>query len=414
MATEQDIVISTRSALARRTTLRNIVRLIPAVVIIAAMLNILSCDTSGLLSSTNGSSSPTATPTTGTGTLAFVTNYNDGKVSSFTRNTTTGALTHTGQVTAGAKKGPRGVVASPNGSFLYVANINDDNIYEYSINSTKGALTPLSPPAVSNGSGTGPDQLAISSDGALLWVTGAAGTVTWYTVDNTTGQLTLGSFITGFSVPYGITLHPSLPVLYVSDTSTGLVWPMTYDTSTGALSKNFTAVHSADGNANKPAAIAIDSGADSLFIADQVLGEVSSFTIDDTGLTCGQAGCLALASVYPNSSTGDVPIGLGMATNGSFQYLYTANHGGNSVSSFLASATTLTEPPALVTGYTGATGLVVDPQNLFVYTANNGNGTVGQVIINGTCGASICAGPSIATESPANAGSGPWGITLAQ
>ncbi len=408
MATRQDILLSTRSALATRTTLKNIVRLIPAVVIIAAMLNILSCDTSGLLGSSNGSSSPTATPTSTTGTLAYVTNYNDGKVSSFTRNTTTGLLKHTGQVTAGAKKGPRGVVASPNGNFLYVANIKDDNIYEYSINSTKGALTPLSPAAVSNGSGTKPDQLAISSDGTLLWVTGAAGKVYWYTVDDTTGQITSGGSIGGFSVPYGITLHPSLAVLYVSDTSTGLIWPMSYNTSTGALTKNFTAVHSADGSANMPAAIAIDSGADSLFIADQVIGEVSSFTMD------GTTGALAPASVYPNSSTGDVPIGLGMATNGGFQYLYTANQGGNSVSSFLASLTTLTVPPALVTGYTGATGLVVDPQNLFVYTANNGNGTVGQVVINGTCGASICAGPSIPTESPANAGSGPWGVTLAQ
>src|ERR1019366_5914126 len=38
MATKQDILLSTRSALARRTALKNIVRLIPAVVIIAAML----------------------------------------------------------------------------------------------------------------------------------------------------------------------------------------------------------------------------------------------------------------------------------------------------------------------------------------------------------------------------------------
>ncbi len=114
MATAQDILLSTRSALARRTALKNIVRLIPAVVIIAATLNTLSCGSSGLLSPVNsGSASPTPTKTPGTGTLAFVTNYNDGKVSSFTRNITTGALKHTGQVTAGAKTGPRGVVASP-------------------------------------------------------------------------------------------------------------------------------------------------------------------------------------------------------------------------------------------------------------------------------------------------------------
>src|SRR5208282_3236631 len=99
---------------------------------------------SGLLTyaTSSSSTSPTATPTSGVGNLAFVTNYSDGKVSSFTRNITTGALKHTGQVTAGKKNGPRGVVASPGGNFLYVANIADDNIYEYSINSTKGTLTP--------------------------------------------------------------------------------------------------------------------------------------------------------------------------------------------------------------------------------------------------------------------------------
>jgi hypothetical protein len=86
------------------------------------------------------------------------------------------------------------------------------------------------------------------------------------------------------------------------------------------------------------------------------------------------------------------------------------------VSSFLASATTLTEPPALVTGYTGATGLVVDPQNKFVYTANFSNGTVGQATINNgtTCTIQICANPSRSTESPPNANSGPFWVTLAQ
>ena len=52
---------------------------------------------------------------------------------------------------AGAKNGPRGVIASPNGNFLYVANIEDDNIYEFSVNQSTGALTPLSTPSISNG-----------------------------------------------------------------------------------------------------------------------------------------------------------------------------------------------------------------------------------------------------------------------
>ena len=411
-----------RPSFYKRTALRSIVRLIPAVVILAAMLDVLSCGSSGLLSPAGGSGSPTASPTTGTGTLAFVTNYKDGKVSSFTRNTTTGVLTWTGQVAAGAKPGPRGVVASPDGSYLYVANINDNNIYEFSIKSTNGTLTPLSPKFVSNGSGTQPDELATTTINGvtLLWVTGRAGTVKSYTVDTSTdttaGQITLTSTTSGFTTPFGITLFPdstALEVLYVSDSATGYVYPFNYNPITGALSQNSAPQHSTDPLANTPAAIATDSGGGALFIADQLNGEVSSFYIDTTG-------ALLPYSTFPNSSTSDAPVGVGIGTNASsIDYLFTANSGsgGNSISSFVVTSETIVNsPPALVTGYTGATGLVVDPQNLFVYTANFGNGTVGQAIINNgtTCTLQICAGVSEPTESPANANSGPFGITLAQ
>ncbi|MGH7925030.1 MAG: lactonase family protein, partial [Candidatus Binatus sp.] len=263
MGIEQRIGLS----LFRRTALRNVVRLIPAIVIVATMLNTFSCGSSGLLQPAN-SGSPTSTATAGTGALAFVTNFNDGKVSSFTRNTKTGVLKHTGQVTAGKKSGPRGVIATPNGNFLYVANINDDNIYEFSIDQNNGTLTALTPAFVSNGNASGPDELAINPDGTLLWVTDAHdGTVTSYAIDVATGQLTKNSSIGGFNTPFGITLHPRLAVLYVSDTATGLIWPMTYDTTTGALSKNFVPAHSSDAHADTPAAIAIDAAGAALFIA---------------------------------------------------------------------------------------------------------------------------------------------------
>lgn len=399
MATEH------HTGLFRRIPLRKLIYLMPAFMIIAAMVNTLACRTS----SSSGSATATATPTSTAATLAYVTNYNDGKVSSFTRNTTTGALKHTGQFSAGSNKGPRGVVAAPSGAFLYVANISDDDIYEYSINSTNGTLTPLSPKSVSNGGGTEPDELAMNSAGTLLWATGHAGTVTYYTVNTSTGQLTKGGSIGGFDTPFGITVYPNtaLAVLYVSDTTTGLVWPMTYNTTTGALTKNFTAEHSSDPSANTPAAIAIDPSGESLFIADQVLGEVSSFSIDTS------TGAIIPEFTFANSSTSDVPVGIGIGVNTGVEYLFTANQGGDSVSSFIASATTLTTPPVLASPYNGPTGLVVDPENLFVYTADKGDGTVAQSIINGTCGTQLCAGPTVATESPANPNSGPFWVTLA-
>ena len=271
-----------------RTALRNIVRLIPAVVIIAVTLNTVSCNGNHTIfpeprwRRRQWFQTPTATATAGTGALAFVTNYNDGKVSSFTRNTTTGALTYTGQVTARCRKhGPRGLVASPNGNFLYVANINDDNIYEFSVNQTTGALTPLSTPSVSNGNATEPDELAINS--ARNFAVGDRadnGTVTAYTINTSTGQLTKKSSIGGFNTPFGIAVHPTLAVFMCRTLGTGLIQPMSYNTTTGLLAKNFTAVASSDPNANMPAAITIDGQEMSLFIADEGTGEVSPFAIN--------------------------------------------------------------------------------------------------------------------------------------
>jgi 6-phosphogluconolactonase (cycloisomerase 2 family) len=411
MAAQQGI----RLASSRGTTLRNIIRLIPAVVIIAATLNTVSCNGNHTLfpqvhggGGGSGSKTPTATATAGTGALAFVTNFNDGKVSSFTRNTSTGALTLTKpQVTAGKKHGPRGVIASPNGNFLYVANISDEKIYEFSVNQTTGALTPLPTPSVSNGNATQPDELAINAAGTLLWVTGMAGTVTAYTINSSTGQLTRKSSIGGFNTPFGIAVHPTLAVIYVSDTTTGLIQPMSYNTSTGALAKNFTATHSADVNANTPAAIAIDAGGADLFIADQKLGEVSTFAINSNG-------SLTQGPTFANTSTGAVPVGVGIAVNTSIEYLITANQGGGSVSSFIVNGgTNVISPPVVAAPYNGPTGLVVDPQNAFAYAADKNDGTVSQSTIKGTCVTNICVGPTVPTESPANPSSGPFGITLA-
>jgi DNA-binding beta-propeller fold protein YncE len=242
----------------------------------------------------------------------------------------------------------------------------------------------------------------------LLWVTNAHnGTVGSYTIDAGTGQLTSVGTIGGFNIPFGITLHPTLNVLYVSDTVTGLIWPMTYNTNTGALTQNFTPEHSSDPNANAPAAIAVDSGGDALFIADQVLGEVSSFAMD--------AGAITPQFTFANSSTSNAPIGVALAVNTSVEFLFTANFGASTISSFVVtSETTVNTPPTLAAGYNGAAGIVVDPQNLFVYTADNADGTVGSATINGTCGSQICAGTLVSTESPHNANSGPFGITLAQ
>ena len=65
------------------------------------------------------------------------------------------------------------------------------------------------------------------------------------------------------------------------------------------------------------------------------------------------------------STIGDVPVGVGIAVTAGIEYLFTANQGGNSVSSFIVNGgTNVITPPVLAARHTTApTGLVVDPQN---------------------------------------------------
>ncbi len=153
------------SRLLSRTMLKTFVRLIPAVVMLAFTIDLVACNTPGLLSwgASDSAASPTSTSTPGNGSLAFVSNLATGTVASFTRNTTTGVLKRTAITAAGAKSGPKGLAISSGAGFLYVANKADDNIYEYAVNQSNGVLTPLSTASVSNGSKSAPDEIAIRS-----------------------------------------------------------------------------------------------------------------------------------------------------------------------------------------------------------------------------------------------------------
>lgn len=389
-----------------RTILKNFIRMVPAVVLIAATINTVSCGSPGLLTLATNSGSPTGTPTGGAGALAFVSNFAEGKVASFTRNTTTGVLKRTAFTAAGAKKGPKGLAFTSGGGFLYVANKADDNIYEYSVNTTTGVLSP--PASVSNGTGSGPDEIAINPAGTFLFVTGFTdGTVTTYSINTSSGQLTKASKRTGLVNPFGIAVDSTGSFVFVADNGAGLVYSFSINTTTGALTK----INSVPdlGSPGAPGFIALDPGGSFIYVTDLSAGEV--------GVLGVSAGTLSFGSTVPGTTGPETPLGIGYATTASSgNFIFTANQGTSTLWSFLVTSPGFLSPPvAFGSGLNMPTGLVVDPQNLFLYTTNQGNGagTVSQFSLSSTClGAGApCFVGNVNTGGGANGG--PFGIILA-
>ena len=76
---------------------------------------------------------------------AFVANFADDSVSSYTVDAGTGRLSYIGKVAAGTA--PNSATVNPLGQYAYVANQNSNDVSQYTI-STDGSLTPMTAPTV--------------------------------------------------------------------------------------------------------------------------------------------------------------------------------------------------------------------------------------------------------------------------
>jgi 6-phosphogluconolactonase (cycloisomerase 2 family) len=149
-------------------------------------------------------------------------------VSMFTINQTTGLLTPTSPATVPTGGIPFQVVVAPSGKFAYVVNnlTGSDGlnaVAQYTVNSTTGVLTESSSYAVSTGSG--PTAIAIDPTSSFAYVVNRPdNTVTMYTIDPTTGNLTLNKTVTNPTAtiatgaePFRIDFDPSGKFVYVTN-----------------------------------------------------------------------------------------------------------------------------------------------------------------------------------------------------
>jgi YVTN family beta-propeller protein len=195
-------------------------------------------------------------------------------VSMYTIDSTTGAMTSTGMIAAGA--GPDSVAVDPSGKFAYVTNFNSRDVSMYTINATTGALASIGTIATE----PGPVSLAVDPTGEFAYVanwTGyqAVGSVSMYTINSTTGALTpIGTIPAGTS-PLSVVVDPSGRFAYVANSDSNDVSMYTINATTGALTSIGTIA-----TEQSPSSLAIHPSGKFAYVTNSASNDVSIYSID--------------------------------------------------------------------------------------------------------------------------------------
>ena len=252
------------------------------------------------------------------------------------------------------------VAFSPSGGLLAAANFGANTVSVFTVNQTTGGLT-LSGSPYSVGSG--PESAIFSPSGGLLAVGNTnSNSVSMFAVDQATGALTEVSgspFSTGAD-PGVVAFSPGGSLLAVPDFGDGTVSMFTVNQTTGALTQVSGSPFTAG---TGPAAVAFSPDGKLLATANELSGSVSMYSVNQT------TGALTQLSGSPYA-VGKFPTSIQFSPGGG--ELATANSGDNTFSEFtVASGGALTP----VSGSPFATGgdpfgVAFSPDGVLLATAN--------------------------------------------
>lgn len=333
--------------------------------------------------------------------FAYVANFNNGgagTVSGFSVNSTTGALTSTGQsITTGniIADGPAAVLVVSS-KFLYTAN-DGGSVSGYTINDITGILTTISGSPFP--AGISPSALAVDNSGKFLYAANTgSGSISVYSIDATSGGLTTLATVPTSGGSAGLAVHPTGNFFYAAVDSLGI------DVFTIGANGGLTLIRTVPPlSGGRPQAVAVDSTGKYLYAANGVAG-VEFYTINAT------TGDLTVGRATPfTAGTGPVAI----TTDVAGKFVYVANQDSNDVSGYAilsdGTLTALSGSPYAVGG-AGASpspiAVQMDTSGKFVYTANF-NGGVSIFALDTTT-----AGKLVTPPASVSAGANPAGIAF--
>jgi len=302
-------------------------------------------------------------------------------VSVYRVNPSTGALSFLNNANAGNT--PYAVAVTPNGLYAYVGNWMGDSVSAYGVDSANGVLTPLTGRVSNN-----PTGLAIDRLGRFLWVTNWG----WHTVSAFTigsnGVLTpVGSpLATTSSLPYAITAHPTMDFVYVAHSSSNFaVTVYSVNPSTGALTLQQTLTNVIV----SPSGIVVDPSGRFAYALTQN-GGISVFSINST---------TGLLTYVGATSTNGSSFALAVHPNGQYVYV-TIGNSNNNVQVFAINQSTgaLTAVGSPFNAGNNPRGVTVNTAGTFLYVTNYVSNDVSAFSISGggvtltPLGAALAAG----------------------
>lgn len=341
---------------------------------------------SGFLVGADGSLTPLSTPTFATGGgpglpaidpsngFLYVPNNGDNTVSVFSIAPATGLLTElaTSPFSTGVGAGPVMAAVTPSNKFLYVTN-QDGTISGITIGAG-GALGTAVPgsPYTTGSAGNFPYGLAIDAAGSfLVAVNNTDNTLAYFTIDGTTGALTLTSTVETRTVPQQINLYAGIAAPTVAPATveaanagngagTGSVSSYTVNSGTGALTTAATSpTTTLDGNNQ-----AYASTAGKFFYTASSTGKkLDGFTVDSAAALTGlPSNATDLTPAVPGSIYAEI----------GDQFVYVADTGNAAVVALNNDPTLGLTTNSTLSGLTSVNAIAGDAQGTLIFALGSG------------------------------------------
>ncbi len=327
--------------------------------------------------------------------VTYVSGYGP-NITSLDLNTTTGALTPVSSL-ASARPSPSYLAMT--GTHLYAASEGASRISAYTIDQTTGALSLINDQP---SGGTGPAHVAVDRAGKFVLVANYGnGMIAVLPIRGDGGLAPATQMINAGANAHQILTDPSNTHVLVPCKGSDYVAQYLFDAATGMLTANAVPhLMTAAGAGPRHLAFAPD-GAHAYLIneLDSTLVALSY----DAG-----TGRLATAQTVSTRATGATGTNTGaeVAVHPSGKWVWGSNRGDNNLAAFtIASATGMVTPAGHTpTGGTTPRAFAIDPTGGWLFAANQGSNTITSFRIDATTGALAVTGTPLAAMQPSFVG----------